>query len=122
MQGEGQNGGSGAVYDPSRRLRHIAGRMLLFDDEGFLWRSEDWDEELALALAAESGLTELSEVQWQVLRFQRQFYAESGRAPLNRQLAAGTGLPLLQVEGLFPGGIKKGARRIAGLPNPKNCA
>jgi sulfur relay (sulfurtransferase) DsrC/TusE family protein len=28
---------------------------------------------------------------------------------------------LLEIEKLFPGGIKYGARRVAGLPNPKNC-
>ena len=30
-------------------------------------------------------------------------------------------MSLLEVEALFPGGIKYGARRIAGLPNPKAC-
>jgi sulfur relay (sulfurtransferase) DsrC/TusE family protein len=30
-------------------------------------------------------------------------------------------MPLLELEQLFPEGIKYGARRIAGLPNPKNC-
>jgi tRNA 2-thiouridine synthesizing protein E len=28
---------------------------------------------------------------------------------------------LVELESLFPGGIKKGARRLAGLPNPKTC-
>ena len=26
----------------------------------------------------------------------------------------------MEMEALFPGGIKYGARRLAGLPNPKN--
>jgi tRNA 2-thiouridine synthesizing protein E len=30
-------------------------------------------------------------------------------------------LSLMEMESLFPGGIKHGARRLAGLPNPRSC-
>jgi TusE/DsrC/DsvC family sulfur relay protein len=107
---------------PSRKyIRSIAGRNVMFDKEGFLWQPDDWSEEIAEVLAHESGLESLGENHWLVLRFLREFYYNNGRAPLNRQLAAGTALSLLEIEKLFPGGIKYGARRIAGLPNPKNC-
>jgi sulfur relay (sulfurtransferase) DsrC/TusE family protein len=56
-----------------------------------------------------------------VICFLRDFYDNNGRAPLNRELTKGSSLSLLQIERLFPDGIKRGARRIAGLPNPKNC-
>jgi TusE/DsrC/DsvC family sulfur relay protein len=92
-----------------------------FDAEDFLWHAEDWSDEIAVALAAEAGVAELDETQWRVLRFLRTFYKENGRGPLNRQLAQGTGLTLLHLEAAFPGGIKHGARRLAGLPNPKSC-
>ena len=115
------NGGSGGEFGLSRRFRQIAGHTVTFDNEGFLWTSDDWNEEVAAALAAEAGLAELDDTQWRVLRFLRQFYRDNGRAPLNRQLAAGTEMPLLRLESLFPGGIKQGARRLAGLPNPKTC-
>ena len=105
----------------SRTYRLIAGRRLLFDEEGFLWHHTDWDEEVARALARESSLAVLNEKHWQVIRFLRDFYSDNGRAPLNRQLAKGTDMKMLAIEQLFPGGIKNGARRLAGLPNPKNC-
>lgn len=76
---------------------------------------------MAEALARESGLSSLDEVQWRVVRFLRDFYHENGRSPLNRQLGKGTDMTLLELENLFPGGIKHGARRVAGLPNPKSC-
>ncbi len=76
---------------------------------------------MALALAREAGLAELDSTRWRVLCFLREFYGANGRAPLNRQLKAGTGMSLQDLEGLFPGGIKNGARRLAGLPNPKTC-
>jgi tRNA 2-thiouridine synthesizing protein E len=111
-----QSGGS-----PRKYTRSIAGRSVLFDKEGFLWQPGDWNEEIAEALARESGLESLDESHWQVIRFLREFYYNNGRAPLNRQLVAGTAISLLEIEKLFPGGIKYGARRVAGLPNPKNC-
>lgn len=102
-------------------VRAIAGRQVLFDKDGFLDDFWDWSEELADALARESGLAELGEERWRVIRFLREFYAYNGRGPLNRQISKGTGMSLLELERLFPDGIKYGARRFAGLPNPKNC-
>jgi len=107
--------------DPNRVFRVVAGRRLLFDNEGFLWNPEDWSVTVAEGLAAECGLLEIEKAQWRVIRFLRDYFSHHGRAPLNAQLKAGTGMTLMELEGLFPGGIKRGARRIAGLPNPKSC-
>jgi tRNA 2-thiouridine synthesizing protein E len=102
-------------------VRKIGQREIVFDNEGFLNDFHDWSEEICLLLAQESGLTALDERHWRVLRFLRQFYASNGRAPLNNQLKKGTAMTLLELESLFPGGIKLGARLLAGLPNPKTC-
>jgi sulfur relay (sulfurtransferase) DsrC/TusE family protein len=58
---------------------------------------------------------------WRVVRFLRDFYSYQRRAPLNNLIKKGTGISLQELESLFPGGIKYGARRLAGLPNPKAC-
>ncbi len=105
----------------SRSLRTVAGREVYFDDEGFFWDADDWSEAAAEELARERGIDGMDEVQWRVLRFMRAHYAHHGRAPMNRDLKAGTGLTLLELERLFPDGIKMGARRLAGLPNPQTC-
>ena len=102
-------------------LRDIDGRRIYFDDEGFLFYPEDWTEGIAEQLAAECGIGPLDDARWRVIRFMREFYLTNGRGPLNRQLSKGTGFSLLMLEGLFPGGIKHGARRLAGMPNPKTC-
>ena len=104
-----------------RESRHLAGREIYFDREGFFWEANDWNEEVARILIRESGLAELTETHWKVLRFFREYYFYHGRAPLNRHLKEGTGLSLQVLESLFPGGIRAGARRLAGLPNPKSC-
>ncbi|PKN29996.1 MAG: hypothetical protein CVU64_05565 [Deltaproteobacteria bacterium HGW-Deltaproteobacteria-21] len=107
--------------DPNREYRVVAGRRILFDGEGFLWNPEDWSEEVAVFLARECGLVEIAESHWLVIGFLRDYYHHHGRAPLNSHLKSGTGMSLMDLEGLFPCGIKRGARRIAGLPNPKSC-
>ncbi len=104
-----------------RDSRVVAGCEIYFDREGFFWEAEDWTEEVAIILAREAGLEHLTETHWKVMRFFRDYYFYHGRAPLNRHLKSGTALSLSELEALFPGGIRLGARRLAGLPNPKSC-
>ncbi|MFH1135143.1 MAG: TusE/DsrC/DsvC family sulfur relay protein [Pseudomonadota bacterium] len=113
--------GEGQALVPGPRVRRIDGREVVFDGEDFLADPDAWSESLALALAREAGLPGLDDVQWRVVKFLREYYYTHGRAPLNRQLREGAGLSLLELESLFPGGIQRGARRLAGLPNPKTC-
>jgi len=118
----GAAGETGAnASDLGRHLRLVAGHRIAFDNEGFFWEYDDWSESAARELAAESGLDELREIHWKVIRFFREYYEYHGRAPLNRDIKKGTGLSLLELQKLFPGGLKNGARRLAGLPNPKTC-
>jgi dissimilatory sulfite reductase related protein len=107
--------------DLQQQVRIIAGREILVDAEGFLWHVEDWSEEIAEVLASECGIDKLNDAQWRVIRFLRDYFSYHGRAPLNRDLKAGLGISLMELEALFPGGIRRGARRAAGLPNPKSC-
>jgi dissimilatory sulfite reductase related protein len=105
-----------------RSVRTIAGREVVFDDEGFFNHFEEWSEEIFGVLAREGGIEPVTEEHWQVVRFLREFYAYNGRAPLNSELRKGTAMSLLALDGLFPEGLRKGARRLAGLPNPKTCS
>jgi tRNA 2-thiouridine synthesizing protein E len=100
----------------------MGGKEVFLDKEGFLWRPEDWTEEVAVALAAECGIEPLTDLQWRVVRFLREYFFCNGRAPLNRDIKAGLGISLMELECTFPGGIRHGARRVAGLPNPRTCA
>lgn len=110
---------------PLRTADHVVrtfnGRDVLFDVEGFLVNPADWTENMAVQLANEAGLADLTLRHWEVIRFLRRFYFANGRAPLNRDIKRETGMNMLEVEKLFPGGIRLGARRLAGLPNPKTC-
>ncbi len=109
------------MTDHNPVVRVFGQREVVFDAEGFFNDFSDWTEEICTVLAEESGLALLTDGHRRVIRFLREFYAGNGRAPLNSQLRKGTQMSLLELEPLFPGGIKRGARRLAGLPNPKTC-
>lgn len=115
------SGAGGDSAGSGRHLRTIAGQEIAFDGEGFFWDFDQWSEEAARELAVESGLEQLGEDHWKVIRFYREYFAYHRRAPLNRDIKKGTGFTLLELQGMFPGGLKEGARRLAGLPNPKSC-
>lgn len=112
---------SGHRDESERRIRFIAGRKVRFDSEGFFEDFDDWSKDVFEVLAYEEGITVATDQHWQVVRALRDFYAYNGRSPLNKELRKSTGISLMELESLFPGGIKNGARRLAGLPNPKTC-
>jgi tRNA 2-thiouridine synthesizing protein E len=105
-----------------RCVRLMAGRKVAFDAEGFFEDFEDWSVEVFEILAGESGISPITDQHRQVVHFLREFYAINGRSPLNNQLRKATGMSLLELDGLFPEGLRQGARRLSGLPNPKSCS
>jgi len=103
-------------------VRAIAGCNVTFDEEGYFDDFEQWSEEIFAVLAHEDGIAPITDQHRRVVRFLREFYAYNARAPLNNELRKGTGMSLLELDDLFPGGLKHGARRLSGLPNPKTCS
>lgn len=91
------------------------------DDEGFIVNPDEWDEEVALALASADGIAALGADHWKIIRFLREYYEKYGTAPMIRKLCKETGTPLQSVYELFPKGPVLGACRIAGLPKPVGC-
>ena len=57
------------------------------DAEGFLTDPEQWNEQIAEAIAAENGVPELTDRHWLVVEFMRERYRERYRSldPLARQ-------------------------------------
>jgi tRNA 2-thiouridine synthesizing protein E len=91
------------------------------DAEGFLVDPKDWSEELAERIAAENGVPELTDLHWEVVRFMRQRYLETGSAPSVRALGKESGVPVRALYELFPNGPAKLAAKIGGIPKPRGC-
>ena len=91
------------------------------DAEGFLINPEQWNEQIARAIAAENGVPELTDRHWLVVRFMRERYLATGTAPSIRSLGKESGVPIKELYLLFPKGPAKLAARIGGIPKPKGC-
>ena len=91
------------------------------DAEGFLTEPEQWNEQIAAAIAADNGIPELTERHWLVVRFMRDRYLTTGSAPSIRSLGKESGVPIKELYQLFPKGPAKLAAKIGGIPKPRGC-
>ena len=88
----------------------------LLDEYGFLKEPDLWTRDLALGLAAEMDLGELSEAHWRVIDHVRTHYLQSGMLPVQTTLCHDLDLEPDCVLALFGGPIE--VWRLAGLPDP----
>ena len=101
--------------------------MSLFDEDGYLVRREDWNEQLARSLADQHQLS-LTDEHWSIIWLVRTFHAETDVVPAMRPLVKLVKQQLgpekgnsLYLHRLFPDSPAKLAAKLAGLPKPTNC-
>jgi len=99
----------------------IADAPVDVDAEGFLADPEQWNDQIAKAIAADNGISELTDRHWLVVKFMRQRYLDTGTAPSIRSLGKESGVPVKELYQLFPKGPAKLAAKIGGIPKPKGC-
>jgi TusE/DsrC/DsvC family sulfur relay protein len=98
----------------------LNGRSFQVNDEGFLTRHDEWDDDLARDLAALIGV-ELDEAHWAPLRFMREDSASSGITPTLRRMQTVGGFDIKELYRLYPGKPAKKMAWLAGLPKPVGC-
>ena len=92
------------------------------NEEGFLSRPEEWNEEIAALIAKkEEGIEDLTKDHWAVINYIRNYFLEKNLAPMVRKVCKNTGFQLRYIYELFPSGPAKGACKVAGLPKPDGC-
>jgi TusE/DsrC/DsvC family sulfur relay protein len=101
--------------------RDIAGTTVQVNDEGFMTDPNEWDKEIAVVIASEEGINEMTDEHWKVIDYCRQTGLESGSAPTLRNITNGAGVPTKQLFGLFPKGPAKKVAKISGLGKPEGC-
>ena len=99
----------------------IADAPVDVDAEGFLTEPEQWNEQIARAIALDNGIGELTDRHWLVVRFMRERYLATGAAPSIRRLGKESGVPVKELYQLFPKGPAKLAAKIGGIPKPTGC-
>jgi len=101
----------------------VNGKTLEATESGFLANLDDWDKDVAEAIAAAEGLT-LTQDHWDVIEYLRDaFINHNGEQPNNRAILkamqdkwAGRKVDNKTLFDLFPGNPSKQAGKIAGLP------
>jgi tRNA 2-thiouridine synthesizing protein E len=101
--------------------REIAGKTVVFDDEGFMVNPEEWTTAIAASLASEEGIESLNEGHWKVIEFSRSDFQANGEPPGLRRITKMSGVPTKALYQLFPKGPAKKVARIAGLGKPHGC-
>ncbi|MBN1370353.1 MAG: TusE/DsrC/DsvC family sulfur relay protein [Anaerolineaceae bacterium] len=99
----------------------ISGKTVQVNDEGFMTNPAEWDKDIAVELAKEEGIAELTDAHWKVIDYCRAEGAKSGKAPTLRQITTGTGISTKELFGLYPKGPAKKVARISGLGKPEGC-
>jgi tRNA 2-thiouridine synthesizing protein E len=101
----------------------VNGKTLEATETGFLVSQEDWDKDVAAAIAQAEGLA-LTRDHWDVIDFLRDaYFNHNGEQPNNRAILkamqekwAGRKVDNKTLFDLYPGNPSKQAGKIAGLP------
>ena len=101
--------------------RTICGKTIQVNDEGFMTNPAEWSQDIAVELAKEEGIAELTAAHWKIIEFCRQTAGKSGSAPTIRQITTGSGVTTKDLFSLFPKGPAKKVAKIAGLGKPEGC-
>ena len=101
--------------------RDIAGKTVQVNEEGFMTNPAEWSKEIAVELAKEDGIAELTPAHWKIVEYCRQSAKDSGKAPTLRAITNGAGVSTKELFQLFPKGPAKKVARISGLGKPEGC-
>ena len=100
----------------------VGGKSIETDANGNLTNVNDWDEDVAKALAAVDNI-ELTQAHWDVIAYLREEYFDNGGTqPMERVINKDMGkrwgkkIKSKDLYDLFPGAPSKQGNRIAGLP------
>lgn len=101
-------------------IKEIAGKTVQVNDEGFMTNPAEWTPEIAIEIAKEEGIAELTPLHWKVIEYCRREGA-TGAAPTLRTITTNAGVSTKEMFTLFPKGPAKKVARISGLGKPEGC-
>ena len=97
------------------------------NEQGFLIRAADWNEQVAHVLADINDIS-LTAAHWEIISFIRQYYLQYKHLPNARVFAKAIAKTLGEEKAnsryllrLFPDGPLRYACKLAGLPKPPTC-
>jgi tRNA 2-thiouridine synthesizing protein E len=103
------------------KTREIAGSTVQLNDEGFMTNPNEWNQAIALEIAHEEGIPDLTPAHWKVIDFCRLDGISTGKAPTLRRITTQSGVSTKEMFALFPKGPAKKVAKISGLGKPEGC-
>lgn len=97
----------------------IGGKQIQVDEEGYLVNAEDWNEQVACAIADKEGVSKtcpITKEKMEILRFMREYYKKFQAFPVPRGVCMNIHQPKDCTYEEFPDASV--AWKIAGLPQP----
>lgn len=92
------------------------GQKINIDDEGYLLNLDDWNEDIACALAEREGIEELTKEKLDILRFIHEYYKRYNFFPILNAVCKNVHQPKNCVTEQFMDPLT--AWKLAGLPKP----
>ena len=107
----------------------VNGQTIKLSEAGWLENLDEWSEELAVEIARNENIAELTEEHWDIIRTAREYFLDNGVVCEPRQFSkimkekfGKDRSSQKYIYSLFPTGLIKCANKIAGLPRPKGCS
>jgi len=99
--------------------KELAGQSVDVDVEGYLTDMNQWNGDIANAIASELGIT-LTQKHWDIINWLRDQVAQGVELNIRKVGASGI-VDIKEFYQLFPNGPLKNASKIAGLRKPTSC-
>ena len=107
----------------------INGKVIQLSEAGWLENLDEWSEELAVEIAKNEKIPELTQEHWDIINEAREYFQENGVVAEPRAFSkimkkkyGPERSDQKYIYSLFPTGLIKCANKVAGLPRPKGCS
>lgn len=100
--------------------KEYAGVTIDVDDNGYMTDLEQWNKDIAAALAKEEGIEELTDKHWAVIEYLQKSYKDGVTLSLRKVGKSGV-TTIKELYVLFPDGPLKKSSKVAGIPKPASC-
>ncbi|HHO59234.1 MAG TPA: TusE/DsrC/DsvC family sulfur relay protein [Thiotrichales bacterium] len=107
----------------------VNGKIIQLSEAGWLENLDEWSEELAVEIAKNEKIDELTPEHWDIINEARQYFQDNGSvceprafSKIMKKKYGKDRSDQKYIYSLFPTGLIKCANKIAGLPRPKGCS
>lgn len=107
----------------------VNGKPIQLSEAGWLENLDEWSEELAVEIAKNEKIAELTQEHWDIINEAREYFIDNGAvceprafSKLMKKKYGKERSDQKYIYSLFPTGLIKCANKIAGLPRSKGCS